>query len=138
MWQYKSSSHCEPEYECEGMNYTSDSLAVWNLKARCGVADHLDMCVTVCPLSDLYLGQLERLYLLYVPQESERPSMTPNISHAAVLVTAAAASVYVIRAMIKRRNLPPGPKGIPVFGNFFQFSTSPWKDFEAWKQEYGK
>jgi len=57
----------------------------------------------------------------------------------AILVALTLASLYVFRVI--RWNgthpLPPGPKGIPLFGNFFQLSTMPWKEFEVWKERYG-
>jgi len=34
--------------------------------------------------------------------------------------------------------LPPGPKGIPFFGNLFQLSKTPWNEFGIWSEEYSK
>ena len=50
------------------------------------------------------------------------------------------ASVYVVKTIRYRvtHKLPPGPKGIPFFGNLFQLSTTPWKEFEIWRNQYGK
>lgn len=38
-----------------------------------------------------------------------------------------------------RRMLPPGPKGVPFFGNLFQLMATPqpWKTFAEWGKEYG-
>ena len=49
-------------------------------------------------------------------------------------------SIYLIRTIKYHatHKLPPGPKGIPFFGNLFQLSETPWKEFEIWKKQYGK
>jgi hypothetical protein len=55
---------------------------------------------------------------------------------------AAVTTLIVLYLSWKKSNgngykLPPGPKGIPLLGNIFQLSSTPWKEFEAWKEEYG-
>jgi len=57
----------------------------------------------------------------------------------ALCVSAALVSVYAIRTVkgYAKGKVPPGPKGIPFFGNLFQLSMTPWKEFDAWKKQYG-
>jgi hypothetical protein len=39
----------------------------------------------------------------------------------------------------RNKYLPPGPKGIPFFGNFLQLSKGKaWKVFEEWGKDYGE
>ncbi|TDL15489.1 cytochrome P450 [Rickenella mellea] len=37
----------------------------------------------------------------------------------------------------RKGKLPPGPKGIPFFGNLFQLTKDAWIDFTEWKSKYG-
>ena len=57
----------------------------------------------------------------------------------ALCVSLALVSIYALRKIKTYRTgkLPPGPKGIPFFGNLFQLSFMPWKEFEVWKKQYG-
>ncbi|KZT36772.1 cytochrome P450 [Sistotremastrum suecicum HHB10207 ss-3] len=44
---------------------------------------------------------------------------------------------YRVRAR-KRLSFPPGPKGLPFFGNAFQYpEVDPWEQFAQWEKEYG-
>jgi len=69
------------------------------------------------------------------------PSMVLNFqAHpVALCVSIALISIYAIRTVksYAKGKLPPGPKGIPLLGNFFQLSKTPWKEFEVWKKQYG-
>ena len=57
----------------------------------------------------------------------------------ALCVSLALVSIYALRTIKSRQTgkLPPRPKGIPFFGNLFQLSMMPWKQFEVWKKQYG-
>ena len=59
--------------------------------------------------------------------------------HVALCVSLALVSLYALRTIKSYRTgkLPPGPKGIPFFGNLFQLSSMPWKEFAVWKKQYG-
>jgi len=66
--------------------------------------------------------------------------LSPRFSSLALGLSVVLASIYVVRTIRYRatHKLPPGPKGIPFFGNLFQLSATPWKELEIWRKEYGK
>lgn len=47
---------------------------------------------------------------------------------------------YTLSSLNRSRKgkLPPGPKGIPFFGNLFQLSMDAWVIFTEWKYKHGK
>jgi len=57
----------------------------------------------------------------------------------AFCVSFALLSLYAIGTFksYPKSKVPPGPKGIPFFGNLFQLSMTSWKEFDAWKKQYG-
>ena len=74
-------------------------------------------------------------------KSTSKPIMSFDLSVRPSLLWASIAlvSLYVVR-VIKRRTthkLPPGPMGLPFIGSLLSLSTTPWKEFEIWKDQYG-
>ncbi|KAF8067838.1 cytochrome P450 [Lyophyllum atratum] len=68
--------------------------------------------------------------------------LTPDIELVVVTLVASIsiAAIYHHRARESRRGfkLPPGPRGIPFFGNLFQIPVlRPYPKFREWAKEYG-
>ena len=47
------------------------------------------------------------------------------------------ARVVIVDARMKAA-MPPGPPGLPIFGNIFQISRFPWLRFTTWGRRYGE
>ncbi|KAM5536851.1 hypothetical protein V8D89_009569 [Ganoderma adspersum] len=45
---------------------------------------------------------------------------------------------FFVRQYMQRRNMPPGPPGVPFIGNKHQVpSIKPWRKFAEWNKQYG-
>jgi hypothetical protein len=55
-----------------------------------------------------------------------------------VCIAAIYAMVQLLLRRRRRASYPPGPPGVPFFGNLFQLSEDLWVPFTAWKQQYGE
>ena len=43
----------------------------------------------------------------------------------------------LLRAVFSRRNLPPGPPGLPLLGNVFDIKGKAWLQYTEWAHKYG-
>ena len=60
----------------------------------------------------------------------------PYLSSTSVIIGCAA--LVRLARWSSRPRLPPGPRGYPIVGNFFDLaSTQVWKQFSAWGKQYG-
>lgn len=65
----------------------------------------------------------------------------PDFSVALACLAAALTVIFVVlgglMSYFKRSNMPPGPTGLPVFGNTIQFGDWPFKTWFKWSKDYG-
>lgn len=60
----------------------------------------------------------------------------PSLETGFVVLISILAITYFI--LPSRFHLPPGPKGLLVLGNIFQFTSLPWYQLTKWKDQYGE
>jgi hypothetical protein len=65
------------------------------------------------------------------------PQMTPTQLAFTILGTLTVFVVYWMNSQRQGRNLPPGPKMLPLIGNLLSMpSTLEWETFAKWGHEY--
>jgi len=60
-----------------------------------------------------------------------------TLAIATLFITCIVLIIYLLRKNSDVQH-PPGPRGVPILGNLFQFgAVKPWKLFAKWKADYG-